>query len=183
MNYPNKIQKNKHNQITYDNRGMDLENLINKTNNYYLEINRALIYKKPTPIGIVETNYKIINKAYFKAPSTLDYNGLYRGKYLEFEAKETKNKTSFPLRNIHQHQIDHIRKVIQHNGICFLIIKINNLIYLLLGNDFLNYLEKFKRQSIEYSFIEKKGFLLTENYLKGLNYLDIIDNIYKGEFV
>ena len=104
MKYPNNIKKNKA-CILYGNRGMDLETSINMANKFYSEQEIAFIYKKTTPIGIVETGYEnnnyIIKKAYFKEPSTLDYNGLYKGKYIEFEAKETKNKTSFPLSNIH----------------------------------------------------------------------------------
>ena len=107
---------------------MNLENLINQSNDYYLKKDCALIYKKPTPIGVVDVSYKnhkkVIEKAYFKEQSTLDYNGLYRGKYIDFDAKETLNKTSFPLSNIHEHQINHIRNVIRHNGIAFLIIRI-----------------------------------------------------------
>ena len=182
MNYPNNIKKNNQKIVTYDNRGMDLENLINKTNEYYLDINRALIYKKPTPIGIVEGNYKKITNAYFKCPSTLDYNGIYKGKYIEFEAKETKCKTSFPLQNIHEHQIIHIRKVLEHNGICFIIISMNGLIFLLNGKDFLNYIDTTQRKSIEYNYIKTTGHLLRETY-NGLNYLDIIDNIYEGALI
>lgn len=178
MNYPNNIKKKNTKLVTYDNRGMDLENLINRTNEYYLEINRALIYKKPTPIGIVEGNYKKITNAYFKAPSTLDYNGLYKGKYIEFEAKETHCKTSFPLRNIHDHQIKHIRKVIEHKGICFIIILMNGSCYLLNALDFIYYIDNNDRKSIEYDYIIKKGYLLKENY-NGLNYLDIIDDLLK----
>lgn len=180
MNYPNNLKKNPHKFITYDNRGMELENLINKTNSYYLEINKAVIYKKPTPIGIVKGDYKKITEAYFKEPSTLDYNGVYKGKYLEFEAKVTKCKTSFPLKNIHQHQICHIRKIIEHKGICFIILSMNGLYYLLDGNDFINYIDSTDRKSIEYAYIQNKAHLLRETY-NGLNYLDIVDKIYKGE--
>lgn len=52
-----------------------------------------------------------ITDGFFEAPSTLDYNGIYKGKYIEFDAKETKNKTSFPISNIHRHQIDYVRKL------------------------------------------------------------------------
>lgn len=180
MNYPNKIIKNNPKVVTYNNRGMDLEDIINKTNEYYLEINKALIYKKPTPIQIVESDYKYIKKAFFEAPSTLDYNGIYKGKYVEFEAKKTKCKTSFPLNNVHNHQINHIRKVIEHHGICFLIIMINNLIYYLDANDFINYIDTHNRKSIPYEYIKETGTLLKENYLKGIDYLEIIDKRYKG---
>ena len=105
MNYPNKIKKNNNKFITYANRGMTLEELINKTNDYYIETDQAIIYKKPTPIGIVKSDYKNITKAYFKAPSTLDYNGVYKGYYIEFDAKETNSSTSFPISNIHEHQL------------------------------------------------------------------------------
>ena len=75
MLYPNKIEKNGYKTINYSNRGMNLENLINESNEYYVEKDIALIYKKPTPIGISEAVYtehgRIIKNGYFKAPSTL----------------------------------------------------------------------------------------------------------------
>ena len=53
MNYPNGIKK-EHNTspITYRNRGMSLESDLNETNEYYREIDKAYIYKKPTPVKI-----------------------------------------------------------------------------------------------------------------------------------
>ena len=81
---------------------MDLEAIINEACNYYLEMDLAIIYKKPTPIGVIDVDYKngaVINKAYFKEPSTLDYNGIYKGKYIEFDAKESKSETSFPIKS------------------------------------------------------------------------------------
>lgn len=181
MNYPNKIKKQQ-NTIIYSNRGMSLENMINESNKYYLDEDKALIYKKPTPIGIVDVSYenhqKIIKKAYFQTQSTLDYNGIYKGKYIDFEAKETKNKTSFPLENIHPHQIKHINSVIHHGGISFLLILINNVVYLLKGEDFINFVNNNTRKSIPYSYIKEKGFLIKYNYLPVLDYLKVIDKIY-----
>src|SRR5574344_2335571 len=112
-------------KISYANRGMDLEDEINATNHYYLDIDKAVVYKKPTPITISKVNYKEnrINEGYFRTPSTTDYNGLYKGYYIDFEAKETVNKTSFPLQNIHPHQIEHLKRVVKHGGIGFLIIR------------------------------------------------------------
>ena len=51
LNYPNNIKKNYHKLVSYANRGMDLENLINKTNESLIENDIAIIYKKPTPIN------------------------------------------------------------------------------------------------------------------------------------
>ena len=185
MNYPNKINKSYHKSISYSNRGMDLEELINETNTYYLEIDKALIYKKPTPIGIdkvcYENNSKIITKAYFKEPSTLDYNGLYKGKYVEFEAKETKSKTSFPIQNIHKHQINHLKNVLKHHGIGFLIIRMNSTDFYLDGRDLINYIDNNQRKSIPYDYIVQYGYKLKYNYNKGINYLDIVDKLYFDE--
>lgn len=181
MNYPNKINREYHKNINYANRGMDLESIINDTNEYLLEKDIALIYKKPTPIGVVKVSYEnnkqVINKAYFASQSTLDYNGIYKGKYIEFDAKNTESKTSFPLNNVHLHQIKHIRNVINHGGIVFLIIRINSLFYLLNGPDFISFIDNNDRKSIPYNYIKNYGYELEYNYNKGLNYLKYVDII------
>ena len=186
MQYPNNIKKNKLTPVSYANRGMILESMINETNDYYIDNDIALIYKKPTPIGISEAVYtsrgRIIKNGYFKAPSTLDYNGIYKGKYIEFEAKETKNKTAFPLANFHTHQLTYIKKVLHHKGICFIIIKMNGLVYLLKSEDLISFIETETRKSIPYSFIKEKGYLIKEKYNPTLDYLKIVDEVYiKGE--
>ena len=69
---------------SFANRGMALENDINETNKYYREYDIALVYKKPTPIRITKTNYQNmrITDGFFECPSTLDYNGVYKGYYI-----------------------------------------------------------------------------------------------------
>ncbi|MDD3478468.1 MAG: Holliday junction resolvase RecU, partial [Candidatus Izemoplasmatales bacterium] len=122
VNYP--IKKVASTKITrsQSNRGMDLEAAINQTNEAYISSDIAYIYKKPIPIQVVKVDYERrsaakISEAYYKVPSTTDYNGIYRGKYIDFEAKETKGKTSFPLKNIHEHQVTHLSNVVRHGGI------------------------------------------------------------------
>ena len=87
---------------SFKNRGMFLENIINDSNTYYNSNDKCLIYKKPTPIKILHLDYSTnkITNAFFETQSTLDYNGVYKGYYIEFDAKECHNKTSFPLSNI-----------------------------------------------------------------------------------
>ena len=112
MNYPKSINKVYKKTINYANRGMDLESLINQINDYYIDNNIAIIYKKPTPIQVVKYDYntKRITDAFYKTESTLDYNGLYKGYYIEFDAKNT-NKNYLPLSNIAEHQIKHMKNI------------------------------------------------------------------------
>ena len=177
INYPSNIKKtNKVKINNYGNRGMTLESDLNDTNNYYLEKNIAVIYKKPTPIQVVETNYEKITKAYFKQPSTTDYNGIYKGYYIDFEAKETTSKTSFPLSNIHSHQIIHLKKIIEHGGIGFLIVRFTRLdkTYLLFAEDLLDFLDKTKKKSIPLSYFIEKGFEIEFKLNPRIDYLSIV---------
>lgn len=185
MYYPGNIKKEYKKQINYGNRGMDLEDLLNKSNQYYLDSNRAIIYKKPTPITISQVSYsnkeKMITKAFFRTPSTLDYNGIYKGKYIDFDAKETKNVTSFPLANLHEHQYQHIKRIIEHGGISFLIISMNNSFYYLDGFDIINFIENNSRKSIPWSYICDKGILIEQKINPRLDYLSVIDKLYFTE--
>ena len=183
MNYPNKSKIEKTTFINYAHRGMTLESDINSSNKYYLDNDIAVIYKKPTPIKVVKVNYnnrintKIV-EAYYEVPSTTDYNGIYKGKYIDFEAKETKSKTAFNLNNIHKHQIVHLEKVLKHGGISFLIIRFTtiNKTFLLFTEDFSNYIKDNDRKSIPLSYIEEKGYLLKDSYNPIIDYIKIIDN-------
>lgn len=169
--------------ISYGNRGMNLEEDINLTNKYYLENEIAVIYKKPTPIKIIKTSYDKtkINEAFFETKSTLDYNGIWRGKYIEFDAKETKSKTSFPLANIHPHQINHIEKILNQGGICFLIVRfiMLNKTYLLLGEKLLNFIMNNSRKSIPIDYFINNCINIDTKYLPRLDYLKALENITK----
>lgn len=184
MRYPTGIKKQYHKPISYVNRGMNLESDINNTNDYYLSNNIAVIHKKPTPIKLVEVDYPsrneaVIKKAYFETPSTTDYNGIYKGKYIDFEAKETK-ADNFPLRNIHNHQIEHLNSITKMGGIGFIIVKFTRLneIYLLEANKLLNFINTEKRKSIPLQYFKEEGYLLKLNYCPRLDYLKVIEQIY-----
>ena len=171
---------NKNLKSNYGNRGMVLEEDINETNKYYLDNNIAVIYKKPTPIKILHLDYSTnkITNAFFETQSTLDYNGVYKGKYIEFDAKETKNKTSFPLANIHDHQIKHIKNILNNGGICFLIVRFVNINkdFILFGQDLLEFIEKEKRKSIPLSYFIENCETIELKYRPRLDYIKIIDN-------
>ena len=147
---------------SFANRGMALENDINETNKYYREYDIALVYKKPTPIRITKTNYQNmrVTDGFFECPSTLDYNGVYKGYYIEFDAKETRSKTSFTINNIHNHQIEYIKKVIKHGGIVFLIVRFTLLDknYILKGKDLIQFIDSNNRKSIPLSYFEENCY-------------------------
>ena len=162
------------------NRGMNLENEINLSNQYYRDHDICLITKRPTPINIVKVDYSKgakITHAYFEEQSTTDYNGVYKSKYIDFEAKNTKSKTSFPLSNIEKHQIIHLRRVIEQGGIAFFIIQFQTLneVYLLDASFVIDFWENGERKSIPYEVFKKEGLPIKQGYNPRLYYLDAVD--------
>lgn len=186
MNYPGGTKKQIKTNINYGNRGMTLESDLNETNNYYLNNNIAVIYKKPTPITISNVEYHsrtdaVITKAYFKTPSTTDYNGIYKGKYIDFEAKETKNTTSFPISNIHKHQLEHLKRIDEHGGIAFLIVRFTklNLTYFITYKNFEKSLEE--KKSVSLSKFKELGHIIEDKYNPRVDYLKVVDKYLEGE--
>lgn len=169
---------------SYANRGMSLESDINLANEYYKVNNIAYIYKKPTPIKLVKVDYKIglIKEAYFETPSTTDYNGIYNGKYVDFEAKETNSKTSFALANIHKHQIKHLIDVKNMGAISFLIVRFNNLneTYFLTTEKLESFINKNERKSIPIDFFKEYGTIIKTKYSPRIDYIEVINKLYFG---
>lgn len=190
IGYPNKKAIPSH-AIPRDNhmgRGMSLEEDLNKSNEYYIACGRALIHKKPIPIQIVKVDYPArssakISEAYYKTPSTTDYNGIYRGKPIDFEAKETKSKTSFPFKNIHPHQIEHLKRVLLHGGIGFVILRFTyyDETYLIDANYIIHAYEEQNKKSISYETIKAYGSLIAQGLTPRLRYLDNVDAMYFKE--
>jgi recombination protein U len=196
VNYPNgkkflaeshmpKTTKKK--DLIYSNRGMTLEEEINSSNEHYLSSGRAVIHKKPTPIQVVKVDYPkrsaaVIREAYYRQSSTTDYNGVYKGHYLDFEAKETKNKTSIPLSNFHEHQILHMKRCILQHGITFVLIRFSffNRVFLLNSSYLIDFWEDTMnngRKSIPLAFIEEKGIDVAYGFNPRLDYLDAVDKL------
>ncbi len=169
--------------ISSANRGMDLEGDINASNEYYKERGLCLITKRPTPINIVKVDYSkgaIITNAYFEKQSTTDYNGVYNGRYIDFEAKQTKSKTSFPLANIPPQQIEHLKGVLKQNGIAFFIIEFvsKNETFLLDAKYVIEFYEHGERKSIPYEKFLEVGHKIKRGFAPRLDYLSIVNEIY-----
>lgn len=182
------VQKQDLKKWSYGKRGMTLEEDINQSNQYYLEQDIAVIHKKPTPVQIVNVDYPkrsaaVIREAYFKQASTTDYNGVYKGRYIDFEAKETKLPSSFPLKNFHEHQIDHMKKVLKQNGICFVMVRfsLTEEVFFLEAVHLLTFWERMLnggRKSITKEEIITNGYLIPLGFQPRIDFIKIIDEIY-----
>ena len=104
-------------------RGSTLEELLNRTNEKYLENKLALIQKIPTPITPINIDKQTrhITLAYFDQKSTVDYIGVVQGIPVCFDAKECHTDT-FPLANIHEHQVKFMDNFEKQDGIAFILI-------------------------------------------------------------
>ncbi|SDN36206.1 Holliday junction resolvase RecU [Alkalicoccus daliensis] len=181
---PDKKKSDYKKDDSFSNRGMSFEDDIQESNEYYRVHEKAVIHKKPTPLQIVNVHYPhrsaaVVTEAYFQKPSTTDFNGVYKGLYIDFEAKETRNKTSFPLKNFHAHQIEHMKSVLSQQGIVFVLLhfRIHQEIYLVPGSCFIEWFDNKDqaRKSIPKKEIEKNGIPVSTGYLPKIDYLAALD--------
>ncbi len=149
-------------------RGSTLEEFINRTNEKYLENGLALIQKIPTPITPIkiEKESRHITLAYFDQKSTVDYIGAVQGIPVCFDAKECHTDT-FPLQNIHEHQIAFMENFEKQGGISFLIIyfsKRDELYYLTYRQliKFWNRAREGGRKSFRYEELQPEYFFRSE---------------------
>lgn len=104
-------------------RGSALEEIINYTNEDYRSRNLALVQKVPTPITPINIDQQTrhITLAYFDQQSTVDYIGVVQGVPVCFDAKECQTDT-FPLANVHEHQVHFMEDWEKQDGIAFLLL-------------------------------------------------------------
>jgi len=191
VNYPHKktrqaavAEKN----VDFGKRGMSFEADIESSNAFYLASDIAVIHKKPTPMQIVKVDYPKrtaakITEAYFRVPSTTDFNGIFKGRYVDFEAKETTNKTLFPLNNLHEHQVRHMAQTEKHGGIVFLLVKFSQLneIYLLPNEKLRIFWQEYKednRRSIKRAEFAAHGYAISEGAYPRIDYLKIVEKLF-----
>jgi recombination protein U len=160
-------------------RGSTLEDMINMTNDNYREKGLALIQKVPTPITPVriDESTRHITLAYFEKQSTVDYIGVVQGIPICFDAKECAVST-FPMMNIHEHQIEFMRDFEKQGGIAFIILFFSHLneTYYIPFKDILKFYERSingGRKSFTYDEINKEYLMKNApgaliHYLEGI---------------
>ena len=167
------------------NRGMNLEEDIIQSSQYYLRNNMALIYKRPTPIQVVKVDYQKgvkITEAYFSEKSTTDFNGVYQGRYVDIEAKSTHSKSSFPLSNITAKQFEHLENVISSGGLAFFIIEFvkHQKTFIVEAKRIIEFKNTEERKSIPFAQFEELGREIKRGFSPRLDYLPFIDEIHRN---
>ena len=161
-------------------RGSTLEDLINRTNEKYLENSLALIQKIPTPITPIniDKENRHITLAYFDQKSTVDYIGAVQGIPVCFDAKECAVDT-FSLQNIHDHQVEFMINFEKQGGIAFLILYYSHkdLFYYLNLKQLLKFWNRAKdggRKSFRFDELDLK-FVMPRKHGILVPYLDILN--------
>lgn len=146
-------------------RGSTLEDMLNRTNEKYAENHLALIQKIPTPITPINIDQETrhITLAYFEQKSTVDYIGAVQGIPVCFDAKEC-NSDTFPLANIHEHQVAFMRQFEEQDGIAFILISFTHRdeFYYLRFVDLMQFWNRAKeggRKSFRYDELNQDYFL------------------------
>lgn len=160
-------------------RGSTLEDLINRTNEKYLESGLALIQKVPTPITPIKIDKESrhITLAYFDQKSTVDYIGVVQGIPVCFDAKECAVDT-FSLQNIHEHQVEFMHNFEKQQGIAFFLIYYTQreLFYYLPFKELLTFWNRAKdggRKSFRFEELSEKYIIPKKTGIM-IPYLDVL---------
>ena len=167
---------------TWNSRGLSgstLEELINHSNDKYRTSGLALIQKVPTPITPVKMSRDSgqISLAYFNQKSTVDYIGVVQGIPVCFDAKECASDT-FPLQNIHEHQVEFMTDFERQGGISFIIADFvgHNEIFYIPYCDIIKFWNRAKtggRKSFTYEEINKQFKIRSHNGIM-VHYIEML---------
>ena len=160
-------------------RGSVLEDLINRSNEIYLEKGLALIQKIPTPITPIQMDKQSrhITLAYFEQKSTVEYIGCVQGIPVCFDAKECSSDT-FALQNLHEHQVRFMTEFEKQGGVSFLLIYYSgrDLLYYLTYQSMMKFWERkeaggrksFRMEELDMDYILQPRQGIFVPYLDGL---------------
>lgn len=125
FNYPNKKRPaaKPKKAVNYANRGKGFEKEIIRTNIGYLAKGWAFVEKVEPTIQITQEIPPNKVVGFKKEKGFVDFFGCSHGRAIAFEAKKTDSRTSFPLSNIKQHQIEVLKHWKDQGGHAFFLIQ------------------------------------------------------------
>ena len=166
---------------SYANRGKAFQLLINHANRIYKYKGLAVVDEVATPVknlGIIGKGQMF--KAVYEKKSTVDYYGVCNGSGIAFDAKSTNINTSFPLKNVHEHQVEYLKMFQDQGGEAFLLIEFEGLreIYFMPFPFFFPWWqqqdEKQGRKSIPYEDIKRDCLLVKPGRGVPIDYLKYV---------
>jgi recombination protein U len=155
----------------YANRGMGLETLIEYANEQYASKGIAQIQKVATPWKVIRKGREIVS-AFPERKSTVDFIGVYQGKAIAFDAKQTELKTRFPYSNVEDHQINFMKSWEARGGYAFFVIEFKAFdeTYFLPFNKFMD-ASIWNGESIPYKWFKNFGIRIKQGNGILLDYL------------
>ncbi|PED06928.1 Holliday junction resolvase RecU [Bacillus pseudomycoides] len=163
------------------NRGMHFEKLINLSNEMYQREGVALINKRPTPVKVIKSRGSQVTNGFYESKSTVDYDGVYKGRAVAFEAKSTQSLTRFDLSNIAQHQLDYLEKAEKMGAVCFFLIEFSKdkTVFLVPATVIQSYVRMSHqpngKKSIPRADFDIYGYLVDQTERAPVDYLRYID--------
>ncbi|MBN3534421.1 Holliday junction resolvase RecU [Mycoplasma procyoni] len=159
------------------NRGMILENIMNKTIKFYEDNDIGVFHKKNLDVQFskVSSNNELKN-AVISKKSTVDYYGVHKGIFVCFEAKST-NETNLPWQNIKEHQFNYLKKIHKHGGLAFFIILFKNLERFFILP--IQKLDEYKNEgSLSLNFIEQNSIEMELMFPGIIDFVSVIDSLF-----
>ena len=155
--------------------GSIFESKLIKVFEQYRKEGKAYIIKVPSEVTIIRHGAKIVNAIHRQKSDCLDFIGLMpNGKGIIFEAKTTKNKTSFPLSNIQDYQYKLADELLGYVKSVFYIVEFRELneIYLVHSNNIKEFIDNNERKSIPISWFRDETNATLMKDLDILKYLN-----------
>ncbi|PAE96754.1 Holliday junction resolvase RecU [Shouchella clausii] len=165
--------------------GNSFEYLIDLVNSQYNAKRIAVINKRPTPMKIVKRlgikrgteNFVAI----FDKKSTVDYDGVYAGKAIAFEAKTILNLQRFDLKRIQPHQLEHLKRTEEQGGVAFFLIEFQSTrttyyVPLSMINKYVADMERGGRKSISLDDFAVYAYEVRRGRVP-LDYLAVVDKL------
>lgn len=169
----------------YGKRGQAFENLLNYTNQVYTNQGRAIINKRATPVKVLKSKGTRVLSGFYESKSTVDYDGIYNGRSIVFEAKSTK-ETRLPLSIIPDHQIDYLDAAERQGAISFVIAEMRacDTVFYIPNRLLQKYVKDARnggRKSIPIRDLEVYAYEVESDNGVPLDFLSVVDELLEAE--
>lgn len=166
-------------------RGQAFETLLNYTNQIYKNKELALINKRPTPVKVLKSKATRVLSGFYEEKSTVDYDGVFQGRSIAFEAKST-NRKSLPLDMISDHQSKYLNAAEKQGAIAFLIVEMKAIDSVVLVPNtmlqkYVKDAENGGRKSIPMGDLEVYGYPVVSRNGIPLDYLSVVARLIAAE--